>query len=479
MDLRAGAATTDITPPIGIPAAPLRVGAGQSDLTPPLGTELAGLFDDRLATDVESPLLATAFTFDAGDRAVLLIVCDLIYLPSHLVDQAKTIIAERIGVPADRVVISCTHTHTGPATIATRVGAAVDSRYLEGLPGRIAEAAVVAWSRRRPATIAVGTATVDGICFNRRYFTDDGFVITHWGTRPGEPRPAGPTDPTVTAILAEDLAGRPFALWANLSLHYVGTDDETMISSDYYGRFAAAVRAQLGDQVIAALSNGASGDINNVDPHRRVSSTGTRRSILVAQAVAGAAVAATAMAERRREIVVDARSLHCQADRYPITDADRELAAAIIAAEALRQAQGTEEGGVRGTDRPPAAWFSYARGRPVPGPLGLRFAHNLAELAELPESRPTSIGLITLGELGLVALPGEVFVEHGLRLKEDSPHRLTAIIGLANDHLGYLPTRQAFELGGYETWRSPTSWTRPGAGEELVQAVLEAWKERR
>ncbi|WP_152362347.1 hypothetical protein [Microlunatus speluncae] len=450
----------------------MMVGASLADLTPPLGTELAGLFDDRISTDVESPLLATAFAFDSEGRAVLLIVCDLIYLPADLVDRAKTIITERVGVPADRVVISCTHTHTGPATIATRVGAKVDSRYLEGLPVRIAEAAVLAWARRRPATIAVGTATVDGICFNRRYFTDDDFVITHWGNRPGEPRPAGPTDPTVTAILAEDLDGRPFALWANLSLHYVGIDDETMISSDYYGRFAAAVRAQLGDQVVAALSNGASGDINNADPRRRVTLTGTRRSTLVARAVAAAAVAATAMAERRREIVVDARSLPYRADRYPVTAADLELAAKIIGAEALRQAQGTDQA-------LPAAWFSYARGNPVPEPLGRRFAHNLAELAELPETRPTTIGLITLGELGLVALPGEVFVEHGLRLKEHSPHRLTAIIGLANDHLGYLPTRRAYELGGYETWRSPTSWTRPGTGEELVETVLEAWKEHR
>ena len=262
------------------------VGAAEVDLTPPLGTELAGLFDDRIATDVESPLLAKAIAISSGgtvtdNDTVILIVCDLIYLPSTLVDRATALITERTGIGADRVVIACTHTHTGPATIATRVGAPVDQHYLDQLPGRIAESAVVACARLRPATIAIGTSTVDGICFNRRYFTDEGFVITHWGNRPGKPWPAGPTDPTVTAILAEDLDGTPIALWANLSLHYVGVDDETMISSDYYGRFAAAVRAQLGDQVIAALSNGASGDINNVDPHRRVDLTGTRRSIMV------------------------------------------------------------------------------------------------------------------------------------------------------------------------------------------------------
>ena len=477
-----------------IPAAgATAAGAAEVDLTPPLGTELAGLFDDRIATAVESPLLAKAIAISSGGRAVILIVCDLIYLPAPLVDRATAMITEQTGIGADRVVIACTHTHTGPATIATRVGAPVEQHYLDQLPGRIAEAAVVACDRLRPATIAVGTSTVDGICFNRRYFTDEGFVITHWGHRPGKPWPAGPTDPTVTAILAEDLDGTPIALWANLSLHYVGVDDETMISSDYYGRFAAAVRAQLGDQVIAALSNGASGDINNVDPHRRVDLTGTRRSIMVARAVAGAAVAATAMAVRQRDVVVDATRLPYLAQRYQVTAADLELAEMIIGAT-LRQAQGTERAEAQGTERAeaqgteqaqaqgteedvPAAWFSYARGNPVPGPLGARFARNLVELAELPEARPTTIGLVTIGELGLVAMPGEVFVEHGLRLKEHSPHRLTAVIGLANDHLGYLPTRQAFELGGYETWRSPTSWTRPGTGEELVETVLDAWQD--
>lgn len=437
----------------------LRVGAAQTDLTPSLGTELAGLFETRPASDVESPLLAKAIAVQAGGAPVVLITCDLIYLPATLTDLAKSIIAERAGVPVDRVVISCTHTHTGPATIRTGTGAAVDPHFLDELPGRIAESAILACARLRPATIAVGTTTVDGICFNRRYLTDDGYAITHWGDRPGEPRPAGPTDPAVTALLAEDTDGRPIALWAHLSLHYVGIDDQTMISSDYYGRFAEAVRAQLGDDVIAVLCNGASGDINNVDPRRRVPITGTRRARLVGRAVAGAALAATALAERSGAITVDARSLPFRAHRYPVTDDDRELAAKIIAEPSTE------------------AWFSYAPGNPVPPPVAERFARNLLELDTLPAERPTAIGLITIGDLGLVALPGEVFVEHGLRLKEHSPHRVTAIVGLADDHLGYLPTRRAFAQGGYETWRSPTSWTRPGTGEDLVETVLRAWED--
>lgn len=455
-----------------MPEPRLRAGAAETDLTPPLGTELAGLFETRPATDVESPLLAKAIAVQGDGAPVLLITCDLVYLPAALTDPAKSIIADRTGVPVDRIMISSTHTHTGPATIPTGTGAAVDPRYLDELPGRIAESAIRACAGLRPATIAVGTATVDGICFNRRYLTGDGFAITHWGNRPGEPRPAGPTDPTVTALLAEDLGGRPIALWANLSLHYVGIDDQTMISSDYCGRFAQAVRAQLGSDVIAVLCNGASGDINNVDPRRRVPITGTRRAILVARAVAGAALAATALAERTSMITVDARSLPVLARRYQVTDEDRVLAGKII--EALRPAQGT--GGTAQGTEVPEAWFSYAQGNPVPTAVAERFAHSLLELDELPAERPTAIGLITIGELGLVALPGEVFVEHGLRLKERSPHGVTAIIGLANDHLGYLPTRQAFDQGGYETWRSPTSWTAPGTGEALVEAVLKAWE---
>ena len=64
------------------------VGAAEVDLTPRLGTELAGLFDDRIATAVESPLLAKAIAISSGGETVILIVCDLIYLPSTLVDQA-------------------------------------------------------------------------------------------------------------------------------------------------------------------------------------------------------------------------------------------------------------------------------------------------------------------------------------------------------------------------------------------------------
>ena len=67
----------------------------------------------------------------------------------------------------------------------------------------------------------------------------------------------------------------------------------------------------------------------------------------------------------------------------------------------------------------------------------------------------------------------DAFVEFGLAIKAASPFPITAVVGLANDHLGYLPTRAAFADGGYETWRSSISWTAPGTGEDLIAVTAE------
>ncbi len=90
----------------------------------------------------------------------------------------------------------------------------------------------------------------------------------------------------------------------------------------------------------------------------------------------------------------------------------------------------------------------------------------------MPEWGTSDIQLIRIGDFQLVAIPGEVFVEFGLTIKEASPTPHTAIVSLANDYVGYMPTAEAFSQGGYETWGARSAWPAPGTGEAICQEIV-------
>ena len=64
------------------------------------------------------------------------------------------------------------------------------------------------------------------------------------------------------------------------------------------------------------------------------------------------------------------------------------------------------------------------------------------------------IQVVRMNDAILVAMPGEIFVEIGLNIKQASPYPYTFVIEMANGAIGYFPTRKAFEIGGYEPERA-------------------------
>lgn len=440
----------------------LRGGAAVVTITPPLGTPLAGLFHERLATSVEQDLTVRALVLRNDTSTLALVVCDLIWLAGPTVAAAKRLVAQRTGIAPHQVMISCTHTHTGPATSDGLI-VEPDLFYLESVVVKIADCVAAAAGRLAPVTVASGATTVDGVCFNRRFLMTNGTVVFNPGPRnPDIVRSVGPVDPVVTSLLVEDLAGNPVALWANLSLHYVGTDDENTISADYFGWFAANVRGWLGAGCVGLLTNGASGDINNVDVAATLSITGSARARLVARAVAAAAIQAATMQPRERAPVLRAASTELSLHRRPISRDDIALAETILATPA--------------GDAPPPAAFSFVVGQPIPDYQIRQYAKETLKVAAKPKTGTAEAQIIQIGRTTLVGLPGEIFVALGLDLKRRLPSALTAVVSLTNDHIGYVPTRAAYAQGGYETWATRSSWTAPGTGEAVVEAAINLYE---
>ena len=117
-----------------------------------------------------------------------------------------------------------------------------------------------------------------------------------------------------------------------------------------------------------------------------------------------------------------------------------------------------------------------ARQHPPPGQVdGLPdayFAQLRLEMWQLQDQPDfAEVMVIRIGDVAIVGLPGEAFCELGLEIKRRSPARHTLVAGLCNDAIGYLPTREAFEQGGYETMVGSTFY-EPGSAQRLVDSAV-------
>lgn len=417
-------------------------GAAQMDITPHLGAFLAGTFELRPAEDVDDPLFAKAVVLDDGTTRLAMVVLDVMAIARQEVARIRRLVADETGIAPECVMIACTHTHTAPDTLpgteATR-----DEAYVDWLVRRVADTVRLAARRMQPARIGWGRGEQHDISFCRRFLMSDGTVQTNPRrtelARAGEPiivRPTSPIDPTVGVLYIEDLQGRPLAVVAQFSLHYVGTDNPLAISADYYGHFARIMQRHLGDACIPLLFNGTSGQINNIDPLGPPHTTrGHAQARKVASALAGEVIQVIARTHLTTACPLDAASTTVSLPCKTITESDRAIAQAILT------------GGDLGPDAGP---FSFVVGEPIP--MDLRSFY--AELVlTMPDDMTTEVQAFRIGQSSWVALPGETFVEIGLAIKKSAPVADTFVIGLANDSLDYIATDHALtDEGGYETW---------------------------
>jgi neutral ceramidase len=334
----------------------------------------------------------------------------------------------------------------------------------------IAESIVRAHGALRPAAVGAAAHPLPEEVFNRRWFLKpDKMTPNPFGrmdkvkTNPGTSsdvldRPAGPTDPDITILSVQDAKSRkPLALLANYSLHYVGGTPKAMISADYYGEFARLMRSRVGgdEAFVAMMSNGTSGDINNIpflvsrpprEPFEQIR--------IIAQKAADAAWRARAgIASHRPE----ARLGMLQ---RPITlKLRRPTPAQITEAKAVLAIQDQAA-----RDKLPPLADSYAR--------------RVLSLAESNETLTVPLQALRIGDLAVCAIPFETFVEIGLDLKKRSPFPRTLVIGIANGSNSYLPTPEQHALGGYETWLG-TSRVQEDASVIITNNLLEMLAELR
>ena len=97
-----------------------------------------------------------------------------------------------------------------------------------------------------------------------------------------------------------------------------------------------------------------------------------------------------------------------------------------------------------------------------------------AEQADWISKNPleeVTLQVVRIGELGITAIPCEVYGLTGLKLKSASPFPTTFNISLANGASGYIPPVEQHLLGGYTTWPARTAALEVNAESRIVEEV--------
>lgn len=452
--LRAGTAVADISPTVF----PIQLRSGPSDY-------------------VHDPLHVRAVAFENGEGRAVIALVDAIGVGREMADEAKAVAARKTGWKPAQMLVSGTHTHTAPKGGDTSPGRiAYERSRREGL----AEALVQAIESLEPAKVGFASHEEPSEVYNRRWFLNPGTMDPNpFGefdqVRTNAPRdhllkPAGPTDPEVCVIDVRTRRGRALGLIANYALHYVGgipkvTEQDGKVvgqaSADYFGEFARVMPYRIGGSnppgnFVAMMTNGTSGDINNIDFYRRRPPRAPFEQIrVVAGKVADAAWRAVnkieeydenpTVAIRQREVALKYR----KPSQAEVAKARKLLDLPRKEREAIN----------RRTTQYATATLRHAD-------------------PEHPKEENVILQAIRIGEQAIVSMPFEVFVEIGLEIKEKSPFTHTFVIELANGGYGYLPTPRQHELGGYETWIG-TNKVQKDASVILTKNLLEMLEELR
>ncbi|MCY7419953.1 MAG: neutral/alkaline non-lysosomal ceramidase N-terminal domain-containing protein [Chloroflexi bacterium] len=416
----------------------MKVGAARIDITPPLGMELEG-YGARVsgASGVHDPLHARALVVEGDDgTSVALVVTDLLQVLPRLQGEVAAEILERTGITRSHLQLVGTHTHSGPDLNRPSVAE-------QAIGDRIVEAVEQAWRERREAVAAVGVGHVEGIGANRR---PDG----------------GPVDDRVTVTRFDGLDGTPIATHVNYGCHPTTLGpNNTLYSADYPGVLCRIVDEAVGG--VTVFSTGPQGDINpgGYSPEGSMVGVVVPWRTFESAEHYGRALADVTLEVRASLRPVpsarawgDARVL--ELERKPLPDP--EMARNV--AEQARAAAMTMEAAALTPDATYHALVAAA------------YAELLARQAAAPDrDGPVRlrVSALALGPLLHVGVEGELFVALGQRIRAALGDDTTCIAALSDGTVGYIPTQEAFAIGGYEP---NASVLVPGEGERLVEAAI-------
>ena len=399
----------------------LKAGAAKANITPYVGINMSG-FGNRTkpSVGVHDDLHVKALVLDDGTTQIGIVSCDLLNLDESSIASIREKAQELTGMDGESIFISATHTHSGPLTSPLRGFGKLDRGWVSVLEKKIAGAVSMAHSRLQEASIGAGKGHAE-INLNRREKRDDRVVI---GIDPG-----GAIDYEVGVIRIDDAEQNPLCTIVNYACHPVVLGGGNyLISADYPGYAMRLIEQVQGTDSLAMFLNGTTGNLNPIRVGRTFEEAKQRGTILGAEALK---VWESIETLSDVELGMAKETVELKSGELPSED---ELE--TIIAERKKGLAASDP--KRSMDR--EITLSWAQD-----------ALTMVKRGKKSAITPVEVQVLRLGEIILAGIPGEVFVEIGLGIKAGSPFEHTYAVSQTNGNIGYMPTKKAFQEGGYET----------------------------
>ncbi len=417
----------------------LYAGVGSVDITPPVGAELSG-FAARVecSKGVYDRLKAKAVVISDVQQKVVIITSDIIGYTPQFVNQIRSIIAKHTDILANNIMVTASHTHSGPETGVLKYLAKVDKKYINELKEKLVRLVVKANKKLIPVIVLSGKGESD-ISFNR---TDK---IT------------GIVDKELKVIvLRNKLKKTNLAVITNFSCHPVILDAKNYyISADYPGVMQRVVESKLKGTTM--FINGTCGDINPLLGHKwrkEMIETGRQFAKDVLYSIK------TIKPNKQNKLQIKSKTIKIPFQPPEPMDKLEELKTKYFAEMIATKKDKTKTLAQKKGAATMYHWISDKTTKISRGAY--------------PKYLELEIQVLQLGKIIIVALPGEVFTEIGMKLKTSWRNYEVLIAGYGNGDIGYIPTKKAYQKWSYATHCAPMYYGFPIFKDSVEDIIVTA-----
>jgi len=436
----------------------LKAGMTRADITPPQGLELAGYpHYPRYNTGYHDTLYATCMYLEDENEAVAMITLDLLFFSKKHVKEVRRRVEAACGLLGSHVMISCSHTHSGPWASgrldieSLEAGKEQPLEYVEFLISTITNLIIGAKKDAFPAKFAAGTALCgaeSGIGGNRRL-------------------PGGPHDPLVSVMAVKDGEDTVRGVLVNYTLHPTFIHEWSNVCTADYPCY---LRMQLEEQTKGAIVGFSQGTSGNQSSRYYRQGESYDEAERVGRTLGKAAYTVLEKAQWTENLSIKAASTEIELELRDF-GSEEYLEEQVKHDEEIYKDLYAKYGS--STNREEYYLWQNANLKLLGSEdqLGyVRMQKKGLKIELLEDEAPAELQVFALGNVCVIGLPGEMFVEYGLYLKAMAGFGTVVVNELANGVLpGYVYTPESLVTGGYET---DTSMLGKDFGRHMVDNVL-------
>jgi len=412
-------------------------------INPSLGIELGGygFYRNRRNKGVHDDLHVRTLLLETEGKSVLIYNADLLEVSEYVVSEVKRKVSKKLGIHESNIILTVTHTHSAPPTTRFRGLGEVSKEYVDFLIEKFVSSAEGIKEKSTEVRPFFSKSTLKGVSFNR--------VVK-----------GGPVDSFVRVIQLKDSLNKPFVTMFNYSCHPVTVDVRTeygfYVSADWPGVSMRVINKETGG--FSVFLQGTCGDIDPVIAWKMrgfdaCEEVGLKVGKSVFEAI-----------DRLKEIKNYELEVRSKRISLPLQQITHEDLIKIISVH-LKRVESLKPDIIMDVSNVLALIRFY---RESMEELCERISKGL-----LPENIKRDIYLIKLGRASVLFVPGEVFVEIGLKIRERLQLDDLLIVGYTGAYAGYIPTPKEFDRYGYAAYMVPLMLGYPPYKKDIARVLID------